>query len=297
MFSRNSGKEYEMRTKDKKVREERKMKPPRSDKCRIKCLAKFSEEHLQLLSAYWALGNIEKQRHSSKSNMQEIQPRYRYVRVGGKRSPRWNNMGFYFHRNDQLVWVCKLFFMNTLDINSCPIRMVLEKQNKVANVLMEEDKSGKHSKQLKIDESIKEGIRQFIDSIPKIESHYMRANTSKHFIDGKTISEIHRDYMAHCWEKNVDYGNYMLLFYRLFTTEFNISFFVPKKDQCDLCTAYVNTKGEENTRLEEKYNTHLTENYPGLKRELIKKKIQLLLFTICKRWRNCRKGGRICLLL
>lgn len=189
--ARNSGKEYEMRRKDKKVREERIMKPACSDKCRLSCSTKFSEEdRLKLFSEYWELGNIDKQREFIKSGMQEIKPSYKYVRVGGKRPPRRNNMAFYFHQNDKRIRVCKLFFMNTLDINSRPIRTVVEKQNKVANVLMEGDKRGKHGNQPKIKESVKVGIREFIDSIPKIESHYTRANTSKHFIDGVRPSQI-----------------------------------------------------------------------------------------------------------
>jgi len=103
------------------------------------------------------------------------------------------------------VQVCKIFFKNTLDINDHPIRTVLEKQNKIANILMEEDRRGKHDKHIKVDENIKEGIRQHISSIPKIESHYARSDTSKHFIDGS--KDIHRGYEADCKIKNVPFVN------------------------------------------------------------------------------------------
>ena len=45
----------------------------------------------------------------------------------------------------------------------------------------------------KVDDVLKEGVKNFVEKIPKIESHYTRANTSKHFIDGsKSIADIHR---------------------------------------------------------------------------------------------------------
>lgn len=72
--------------------------------------------------------------------MQTIQPKYRYIRQGGTRSPRNNNNAFYFFLKEHKVRVCKLFFKNTLDINDRPIRTVLEKQNKIVNTLLEGDR-------------------------------------------------------------------------------------------------------------------------------------------------------------
>lgn len=161
--------------------------------------------------------------------MEPIQPKYQYVRVGGTRKKRDNNNAFYFRLNDQKVRVCKLFFKNTLDINDRPIRSVQEKRNKMATVLLEEDRQGKHGKQKKVGDVLKEGVKNFVEKIPKIKSHYMRANTSKHFIDGsKSIADIHRDYITDCKEKNIPFVNYVM-FYRIFTEDFNISFFTPKK--------------------------------------------------------------------
>lgn len=45
--------------------------------------------------------------------------------------------------------VCKNLFKATLDITDRPIRTVIEKQNKVASILLEKDLRGKHVTQLK----------------------------------------------------------------------------------------------------------------------------------------------------
>lgn len=257
---RNSGKAYNMHTKSKKIREERMVKPACGEKCKLQCSTKFSEdERKELFFSYWNLGEIDKQRQFIANSMQAVNPRYRYIRVGGTRSQRKNNNAFYFNQNNQRIRVCKLFFKSTLDINDRPIRTVLEKQNKLANVLLEPDGRGKHGKQKSLDPIIREGVRQHIDSIPKIESHYLRANTTRLFIDGsKSIADIHKDYVAICNEKKVPFANYTS-FYRIFTKEYNISFFAPKKDLCETCVAFDNAEGEEKQSLEEKYNQHLIE--------------------------------------
>lgn len=43
------------------------------------------------------------------------------------------------------------------------------------------------------------------------------------------------------------------MFYRIFTIEFKISFFKPKKNHCDLCISYENNLEEEKKKLEESH--------------------------------------------
>lgn len=67
----------------------------------------------------------------------------------------------------------------------------------MANCLLADDRRGKHDKHPRVDEAIKNGIREYIAAISKIESHYTRANTSRVFIDGsKNIADIHNDYVS-----------------------------------------------------------------------------------------------------
>lgn len=261
--ARNLGKAYEMHTASKKLRNERKMKATCTEKCKLKCAMQFSEdERKKLFSDFWQLGNIEKQRQYIATNIHVIQPKYRYVCIsGGTRNPRRPNNAFFFRLAEQNIRVCKIFFMNTLDITSSVIRSVVEKKNKMVDVLlMEEDQRGKHQHQKSVDDSIKNGIKAHINSIPIIESDYTPSNTSiKHFICGsKSISDIYRDYVQICKDQKIPFGNYKL-FYRIFTTEFNISFFSPKKDLCDVCTMYNNTKGDKKYNLKNEYDIHLKE--------------------------------------
>lgn len=48
-------------------------------------------------------------------------------------------------------------------------------------------------------------------------------------------------------------------FNMIFNTDFNISFFIPKKDQCDVCECYKNSNDEEKQKLYQNYEQHLKE--------------------------------------
>ncbi|XP_066958695.1 uncharacterized protein [Macrobrachium rosenbergii] len=128
---RNEGKSYKMASKNHRERPARAMKPPCTEKCRLKCFSTFSnEERETIFSDYWQLGSLEKQRLFILNCMEQIEPSYRYIRVGGKRPPRNLNNAFFFNVDGEKKRVCKLFFKNTLDINDRPIRTVQEKRAK-----------------------------------------------------------------------------------------------------------------------------------------------------------------------
>ncbi|CAB3251415.1 unnamed protein product [Arctia plantaginis] len=110
---------------------------------------------------------------------------------------------------------------------------------------------------------------EFINSIPRIESHYLRASTSREYISGsKSISDLFRDFQEQQNNKSRQSGKFHL-FYEIFTTQFNIGFFQPEKDQCDLCLQYKNSTADQRLALKQKYDTHLEEK--ALSREKKKK--------------------------
>ena len=50
-----------------------------------------------------------------------------------------------------------------------------------------------------------------------------------------------------------------MMYSKIFNEKFNLSFFIPKKDQCEQCIAYENAKQDEKVDLEARYQMHLTE--------------------------------------
>lgn len=71
------------------------------------------------------------------------------------------------------------------------------------------------------------GIREFLDSLPKMESHYCRANTTKHYLEPmwERKLQLFREYTRLCHTKHVQSAS-RALFYKIFEG-MNIGFYVP----------------------------------------------------------------------
>nr|CAH7732169.1 unnamed protein product [Callosobruchus chinensis] len=162
-----------------------------------------------------------------------------------------------FTEEDRNLLFTEYWNLATLAINDRPIRTVAQKKLLApTGQIIEPDKRGRHGKHPKLDAAIKDGVRNHINSIPRVESHYARSNTTKQFIEGgKTIADLHRDYLLLCEEKKIPSVNYNM-YSKIFNEEFNLSFFVPKKDQCDYCTAFEQMTTQEKASQLEEYNQH-----------------------------------------
>lgn len=134
--------------------------------------------------------------------MTVIEPKYSYKKENSNRKPKH---GFHLTVDRNQIRVCKIFFKNTLGINDRSIRTVLEKLSDYG--IVEPDKRGKHGYQIKVFDEVVQGIRSHIDSIPGIESHYLRQQTSWEYIDsGKNLSDLYRDYKDLCEVKGKPAG-------------------------------------------------------------------------------------------
>lgn len=213
--------------KQKKIEDKKLLPPCNEQKCRFKCPSKISEEDRErIFSNFWSLSNLQRQRDFLLANMESITPQYRYTRDDSHR--RLNN-AFYFNVENVTHRVCKLFFKNSLAISDRPIRTVIEKKTIFPGGIITEDRRGRHGKHYHIDDAIKNTIREHIQSIPRVESHYHRHDSSRQFIDGgKTVADLHRDYVEICTERQQPHANY-LMYNRIFNYEFNISFFFTQK--------------------------------------------------------------------
>lgn len=140
------------------------------------------------------MASLIRQRDFIGNSMTTIQPKYQYKKIDNNRKAKH---AFYFTVRGKKTIVCKTFFKNTLDINDRPIRTVIEKMSE--NGVVEDDKRGKHGKQTKVPDDVIQGIKNHIESIPRIESHYLRKQTSREYIEGgKSLADLFRDYKKKC---------------------------------------------------------------------------------------------------
>lgn len=228
---------------------------PCTEKCRLKCSANINtEERYMIFHQFWDLGDLTLQRTFIRDSMTDIEPKYKYTNA---KNPRCNNKAYHFLVNNNKIRVCKTFFKATLNISD---RMIFTVQKKInENGFVIEDLRGKHQSHRRNDIELLNAIRAHINTIPRIESHYLRSQTSREYIDcSKNIKDLYNDFKADRQKENKEAGTY-ITYYKVFTTEFNLGFYQPKKDQCDLCTAYKNANSNEKVLFEEKYNNHIEE--------------------------------------
>ncbi|KAK5646174.1 hypothetical protein RI129_004638 [Pyrocoelia pectoralis] len=246
----NSGESYI--SEGKRVIQAKEMRKPCSDNCIHKCFNMETGSRKTIFSNFWGLSDNDLQRQFVVSHMQLLVPKYRRVIEG---SNRGNNFAYYFTINGIRRRVCKTFFMNTLNIGDRLIRTSWKKSKDCA--IIEKDKRGNTNSHQTVEESIKDSVRNHINSFHRIESHYLRAQTSREFIDGSlTLAQMYRFYKDDQEEKKQPYAK-KCTYDTIFNTEFNISFFRPKKDQCSICESYKNGNEAEKRNRQEEYDRHV----------------------------------------
>lgn len=250
---RNSGQAYVSLSKSKKQVPARSMKEVCN--CRLKCFDKIMDtERITLFNHFWNLTDLEMQRAYIRCSMREVKPKYKYTNA---EKPRLPNNAFYFTVNGNHIRVCKKYFINTLDISDRQLRTVKKKTN--SQGFVEQDRRGKHDNRKKVKPELLQDIKDYINSIPRIESHYLRATTSKEYIsESKTITDLWKDFNQQQKEKSRPECDYWL-FINTFNKDFNISFFQPKKDRCETCLAYELAPVNSKMELKTSYDNHLVE--------------------------------------
>lgn len=107
-----------------------------------------------------------------------------------------------------------------------------------------------------IKENMKILIRDHILSFPAIESHCARKDSAKKYLS----SDLNIANMFRLFKKKFPDSNVAERQYRdYFVSQFNINFHLPRKDQCDLCTAFKNRKDIDPNFTDNKYEKHLND--------------------------------------
>lgn len=146
------------------------MGPPCAENCNFKFQTRIDDRQ-QLFESYWKLGNLDKQRHFLLKCMEKLPPRFDSQT---KESQDYSTTPFIFISRIRKKVYANAFSW-TLGISDRPIRTVLKKTNEMG--FLEPEKKGKHDNHYQVDGRIKQSVRDFINAIPHMESHYLRAQT------------------------------------------------------------------------------------------------------------------------
>lgn len=101
-------------------------------------------------------------------------------------------------------------------------------------------KKGKITPANKISDERLDFVRENINSFPRVPGHYTRQDSNREYLVADlNITKLYKLYEEKCTACGRDPVK-MEMHRKVFSEEYNISFHIPKKDQCNLCTKYRN---------------------------------------------------------
>ncbi|XP_028178546.1 uncharacterized protein LOC114365984 [Ostrinia furnacalis] len=252
---KNSGKRYHS-IKTNKERSGKVMGDPCT--CKNKCTEKIDNiVRMSAFETYWKLGDHERQWDFI---LRYVKTKPTRVVVLNTTRPRTQTLIYSLPARNgiDLVTVCKKMFLQTLDINDRTVFTALLKQQTQTIT----DLRGHHTnRQNKIPQETTQSVIDHINLFPRKESHYLRKQTQREYLDEKlNCAKMYRLYVD--WMKdNPAYLNVKAAterwYYHIFSTQFNIGFFKPKKDRCETCSLYEEADSERKEQLKTDYELHL----------------------------------------
>lgn len=136
------------------------------------------------------------------------------------------------------------------------MRTTLDKLNS-SGIVEKEKRGGRQEKVLQRDEKIKLSIENHIARFPRMESHYCRAKSTREYLHPDlNITKMFEMYIAELQEGEEIPSK--STYWKIFRSK-NLSFYHPKKDQCSLCLSYREGSEDVKSKLQEKYESHISE--------------------------------------
>ena len=252
---RNSGQEYVMNSGRK--RESRKMKPGCGVGCRLKCHDRITEnQRSNIFNDYWKLGDPIRQREYLAAHVKRGSVRRSNEYKKHPHPTRRDNVFKYELPNgNEKVHVCKCFFLDTLAICDRLVRTTFVSMSPGGSVATE--KRGKHCRQRKIPAEIQKNMFDHIASFSTVESHYCRASSRKKYLPAHlSVAKMFEMFKKIQIEQSLKFGS-LAKYRKIFDRDFNLGFFKPKKDQCDICFSYQNSSNQEKALKEASYKEHV----------------------------------------
>ena len=202
--------------------------------CLFKCTSNISpEEQDSLCTAFWRLGS-EGQQHYYKHTI---------VLSDANRDARTNYVGkktvarsYYVSvEGKERTRVCKKFYETSHAISHSQINTFFKNIGPDGNPGSRPTSTPAN----KTADDCRNLVREHINSIPRIESHYCRSTTKREYVEQSlNKAKLYRLYKEWVVSTRSATPVSEYVYGQIFDYEFNISFHKPKKDICDKCAEY-----------------------------------------------------------
>jgi len=251
---RQAGEEYINFAGKTVAKKQIKFKKDCTGKCRYKCGHIFTNNDIASIhKEFWSLTDNSKYIFFAKTTE-------RNTHEGKKENARRKyTYSYYFYKDEQKIKVCKEFYFGVIQVDECRVRNMYAKMA-TGKGKEYEDMRGKCTKQ-RTPEAAMNFVRAHISSYPRMPSHYCRATTKKEYLEpGLSLAVMYDMYKVECAKKDLTPLK-ISMYRKLFNTEYNISFYQPKKDRCDQCEHMKKSKDNNlaDEQLERKYNEHVSD--------------------------------------
>ena len=248
--------------------------PVNCSKCRFKCNDKVSEQQrVSLCKSFYEMADYTRQKDFIVSHMQEMKSK---VLVNNACGHHITSRCCYLPSENGRVRVCQKFFCSTLDVKERAMRKYLtSRNNQNVTIGALPDQRGRHQSKNKTPDWKNELIKQHISMYPCVESHYCRSSSNRQYLDSTLSIQKMYDQFREFWKTKQSYHNLetsdpeenspatdedipsVTVYRKVFCTEFNLSFYKPKKDQCNECETFKNRTADEKEQQKEAHEKHI----------------------------------------
>ncbi|KAK3916516.1 Endo-alpha-N-acetylgalactosaminidase [Frankliniella fusca] len=241
------------------VKLKRKMRAGCHLRCR-KCKERVSQEERELIfTNFWKLASVHRKRDYITRAVTTKKPQScSTTPARARKSVRCYTLTIKRGTQEKKIIVCKKMFLDTLGIQDCWVETALKKRGDTG---LSPDKRGKHgNRPHRISEDILASVRRHINLFPRVPSHYTREKSKREYLEPhiKSVERMHRIYVIWAKRQNIEKIATLSTYRKVFNQEFNLGFFMPKKDQCETCNKWKNCKDQaERRKMVKDYATHL----------------------------------------
>ena len=223
-------------------------------KCKYQC-SSFVTPAIQkdIFKQYWETGEYRLQRQFIHDFVKREKVKRRTTQGNSRREFTFK---YFLPINKVKTQVCKKMFLATFSIKQRTIFYTMKKekeQGNQENVFVPEDRRGKQTVS-KIPKKDQELVRNHIRSFPVLDSHYSRLRSKRRYLAADlNVSKMYREYVKMTKKKRkprVKQSAYL----RIFNSDFNLGFHVPKKDTCGICNRYKNLSEKDKAKPRERKN-------------------------------------------
>ena len=197
----------------------------------LKCALFTEENRKEIFKNFWSNMSWDERKVFVANNVEQVTKKRK--RTDAETSRRSMSYTYYLKLDDCRSRVCKEMFLATLNLGEWSVKSWLQNSSEGMSTA---SKNRRRPQKPESDEH--KGISEFLQSLPKLESHYCRASTSKLYLEPmwQSHSALYKEYVANCRRSNK-----RAMSRSIFSSVFenmNLSLYSPKKDQCDICVMH-----------------------------------------------------------